>query len=52
MISTIVVGILWSIIFSPYGPIADTANHYLQAHIRQKFQEFFRLPVGFQTPMS
>ena len=28
MISTIVVGILWSIIFSPYGPIADTANHY------------------------
>jgi ABC-type sugar transport system permease subunit len=26
IISVIVIGILWSIIFSPYGPLADTAN--------------------------
>lgn len=26
ILSVIVIGILWSIIFSPYGPIADTAN--------------------------
>ncbi len=27
IISVIVIGIMWSIIFSPYGPIADVVNH-------------------------
>jgi ABC-type sugar transport system permease subunit len=50
MISTIVVGILWSIIFSPYGPIADTANHYYADAYSAKISEIFQATGGLSDP--
>ncbi|MCE5257341.1 MAG: sugar ABC transporter permease, partial [Spirochaetaceae bacterium] len=49
MISTIVVGILWSIIFSPYGPIADIANHIYASNYSAKIAEIFRTTGGLSN---
>lgn len=42
IISTIVIGIMWSIIFSPYGPIADLANRLYRSIYSAKVAELFR----------
>lgn len=42
IISTIVIGIMWSIIFSPYGPIADLANRLYRSSYSAKMAELFR----------
>ncbi|MFZ2780453.1 MAG: sugar ABC transporter permease [Rectinemataceae bacterium] len=42
IISTIVIGIMWSIIFSPYGPIADIANHLYTSSFAAKLAEIFQ----------
>lgn len=49
MISTIVVGILWSIIFSPYGPIADIANHYYASAYSAKIAGIFQATGGLSN---
>lgn len=49
MISTIVIGILWSIIFSPYGPIADTANHYYTKGYSEKISGIFQTTGGLSN---
>jgi ABC-type sugar transport system permease subunit len=41
IISTIVIGIMWSIIFSPYGPIADLANRLYRSLYSAKLTELF-----------
>ena len=42
IISVIVIGILWSIIFSPYGPLADTANKIYTRSYSAKIEKIFR----------
>lgn len=42
IISTIVIGIMWSIIFSPYGPIADVANRLYRNLYSAKVGDIFR----------
>lgn len=46
MISTIVVGILWSIVFSPYGPLADIANHSYASTYSAKIAGIFQATGG------
>lgn len=42
IISVIVIGILWSIIFSPYGPLADTANRIYTKSYTAKIEKIFK----------
>ena len=46
IISVIVIGIMWSIIFSPYGPIADVVNHVYAGSYSAKLSAVFRASEG------
>lgn len=46
IISVIVIGILWSIVFSPYGPLADVANHFYAHSYASKLAQVFRSMPG------
>ncbi|PKL24110.1 MAG: hypothetical protein CVV47_12415 [Spirochaetae bacterium HGW-Spirochaetae-3] len=46
IISVIVIGIMWSIIFSPYGPIADAVNRVYSSAYSAKVSALLRSPGG------
>jgi len=50
IISVIVIGILWSIIFSPYGPLADTANRIYVRSYSAKIEKVFESTGGGADP--
>jgi ABC-type sugar transport system permease subunit len=47
IISTIVIGILWSTIFSPYGPIADIINNLYRMQFHDKLAAMIQSSGGF-----
>ena len=47
IISVIVIGIMWNIIFSPYGPLADVMNRAYQASFGRKLDAIFAAAGGF-----
>lgn len=49
IISTIVIGIMWSIIFSPYGPIADIANRAYASSYSAKLASIFSSAGGLHV---
>ncbi len=47
IISVIVIGIMWNIIFSPYGPLADVMNQAYSAGFGRRVDAIFSAAGGF-----
>ena len=47
IISVIVIGIMWNIIFSPYGPLADVMNQAYTASFARRIDAIFQAAGGY-----
>jgi ABC-type sugar transport system permease subunit len=47
IISVIVVGLLWQVVFSPYGPLAEIMNNIQRNSFQNHIQQIFRSSGGF-----